>query len=67
MTVFRLEGDFRKLKATLYTRESIAANIATMRATLAVDYDLFVNKLRGDVARFVEELRQIEPSSPEWS
>ena len=67
MMVFRLVGDFRKLEATLSIRESIAAKFATLNATLEVDYDLFVNKLHGEIVRFLEEVRQIEPSPPEWS
>jgi hypothetical protein len=35
--------------------------MATLNATLEVDYDLFVNKLRGEVDRFIEELRAIQP------
>jgi len=40
--------------------------MATLNATLEVDYDLFVNKLRGEVNRFLAEVCEIEPSPPEW-
>ncbi len=55
MTVLRLEGNSRALKATLCIHESIAARLATLNASLNVDYDLFVNKLRGELERFLEE------------
>jgi len=34
---------------------------ATLASSLEVDYDLFVNKLVGEVERFVGELRLVEP------
>jgi hypothetical protein len=66
MMVFRLEGNSHKLAATLDVRECLAPSMVSVHATLEVDYDLFVNKLRGEMDRFVEELRQIEPLPPEW-
>ena len=64
MMVLRLEGNSRALNATINIRESLAARLATLNATVDVDYDLFVNKLRGELDRFLEEVRQIEPSPP---
>ena len=61
LVVFRLEGDSRKLLARLDIREYLA----TLHETFEVDYDLFVNKLLREVGRFLEELGQIEPSSPD--
>jgi choline kinase len=65
MMVLRLEGNSRGLRATLNIREYLAPQMATLNAILDVDYDLFVNKLRVEVDRFVEELRQMQPSPPE--
>jgi hypothetical protein len=65
MMVLRLEGNSRGLRATLNIRESLAPQMATLNAILDVDFDLFVNKLRAEVDRFVEELRQMQPSPPE--
>jgi len=67
MMVLRLEGDSRALKATIAIRESLAALLATLNATLDVDYDLFVNKLRREVDRFLQEVRQLEPSPSGWT
>ena len=39
--------------------------IAKLHVALEVDYDLFVNKLKREVDRFVEELRRIDPSPAE--
>ncbi len=62
MVVFRLEGDSRKLLATVDVREGLASYLATLHVPLEVDYDLFVNKLHREVERFVEELGHIDPS-----
>jgi len=67
MMTLRLEGDSRKLFATLDIREYLAPSMATLNATFEVDYDLLVNKLRGEIDRFVEEIRQVEPADPEWA
>lgn len=67
MMVLRLEGNSRAVKATIDIRESLAGRLATLNATLDVDYDLFVNKLRREVDRFLEEVRQIEPSPLGWA
>jgi len=64
MVVLRLEGNSRALQATLEVREYLAPSMATLRATFEVDYDLFVNKLLGEINRFIEELRNVQPSSP---
>ena len=65
LVVFRLEGDSRKLLARLDIREYLPPSVATLHETFEVDYDLFVNKLLREVGRFLEELGQIEPSSPD--
>ena len=65
MMVLRLAGDSGKLVATLAIREYLAPSMATLNASFGVDYDLFVNKLRGEVDRFVEEIRQVAPVPPE--
>jgi hypothetical protein len=67
MMVLRLEGNSRALNATINIRESLAARLATLNATVDVDYDLFVNKLRREVERFLEEVRQLVPSPPGWT
>ncbi len=67
MVVLRLAGDSRKLLATFDIREYLAPSMATLTATFEVDYDLFVNKLRGEIDRFVEEIRLVEPANPEWT
>jgi hypothetical protein len=65
MVVLRLEGNSRKLEATLDIKEYLAPKVATLKATFEVEYDLFVNKLSGEIERFMEDLRNVEPSSPE--
>ncbi len=50
--VLHLAGDSRKLLATLDIRGYLA---------------LFVNKLRGEIDRLVEEIRLVEPANPEWT
>lgn len=65
MMILHLEGNSRALQARLNVRESIGARLASLSAVFDVDYDLFVNKLHSEVKRFLEELRQIEPSPPE--
>ena len=65
MMVLRLAGDSRKLLATLDIRESLAPSTATLNATFEVDYDLFVNKLRGEIDRFVAEILQVPPAPTE--
>jgi hypothetical protein len=57
----RLQGNSRKLQAELKIREYISLRAATLASSLEVDYDLFVNKLVGEVERFVGELRLVEP------
>ena len=59
--MLRLTGNSRELQAELAIREYIAPRLATLTATIDVDYDLFVNKLVGEVGRFVAELRDVEP------
>jgi hypothetical protein len=67
MVVLRLEGNSRALVATLEIREYLVPEKATLNATFDVDYDLFVNKLSADIDCFVEELRRVQPSPPEWT
>jgi hypothetical protein len=64
MMVLRLEGNSRKFLATLDIREYLAPSMATLNATIEVDYDLFVNKLQAEIERFVEGIRQVEPDPP---
>jgi len=63
--ILHLEGNSRALRAKLDVRESIDARIASLASVFEVDYDRFVNKLHSEVDRFLEELRQIEPSPPD--
>jgi hypothetical protein len=62
MMILSLKGNSHELLATLYISEYLAPRMATLNASFEVDYDLFVNKLRGEIDRFVEEIRQVEPS-----
>lgn len=64
MVVLRLEGTSRAFQAKLDIREYLVPTIATLSATVEVEYDLFVNKLRGEIKRFVGELRNVEPLGP---
>ena len=61
MFELRLERSSSKLKADLKIREYIAPHVATLTAIFDVDYDLFVNKLLGEIEKFVGELRRVEP------
>jgi len=63
MMVLSIKGDTRDLLVTLDVREYLPPSSWTLNATLEVDYDLFVNKLRGEIDRFVEEIHQVEPTS----
>jgi hypothetical protein len=65
IVTLRLEGNSRALRATLDIRESLTPTMATLSASFDVEYDLFVNKLRGEIDRLVEDLRTVEPSCPE--
>ena len=56
-----LTGDSRGLQAKLTIREISAAHMTTLTSTLEVDYDLFVNKLAGEIDSFVSDLRLVEP------
>jgi hypothetical protein len=58
MMVFVVEGNSRSLRAHLEVREYVAPSTAMLKATLDVDYDLFVNKLRVEVDRFTAELKR---------
>ena len=63
MVVLELKGNSGALRATLNIREYLAPTMATFNAEFEVDYDLFVNKLRAEVDRFVDELRDMQPSA----
>jgi len=65
MMVLRVKGDSRELLVTVDVREYLPPSSWTLSAALEVDYDLFVNKLRGEIDRFVEEIRQVEPTPAE--
>jgi hypothetical protein len=56
MMTLALEGHSRSLRARLEIHEYIAPSAAVLSATLDVDYDLFVNKLRVEVDRFIAML-----------
>jgi len=62
MMVFTVEGDSRALQAHLEIREYVAPSTAMLKAILDVDYDLFVNKLRAEVDRFIAELKRANRS-----
>jgi len=62
MMVLRLTGDSRELLVTLDVREYLPPASGTLNVALDVDYDLFVNKLRGEIDRFVAEIREVEPT-----
>jgi len=61
MMVLQLEGNSRNFMATLNIREYLAPTMASLNAKIEVDYDLLVNKLPGEIDRFVEEILLIEP------
>jgi hypothetical protein len=65
MVVFRVESNPPKLEATLDIRECLPPSSFTLHESQDADYDLFVNKLCREVERFLDEVRQIEPSLPE--
>jgi len=62
MVVLRLERNGHTLLANFDVREYLPPSLAKLRVVLEVDYDLFVNKLKREVDRFLDELREIEPS-----
>lgn len=61
MVVLRLERKSNTLLATFDIREFVPPLTAKLHVGLEVDYDLFVNKLKREVDRFVAELREIQP------
>ena len=61
MMVFKIEGNSRNVMATLNIREYLAPAMATLDAKVEVDYDLFINRLPGEIEGFVNEIRLIEP------
>jgi len=62
MVVLRLERRPNTLVANFDVCEYLPPSTAKLHVVLQVDYDLFVNKLKEEVDRFVEELREIVPS-----
>ena len=62
MVVLRLERKSNKLLANFDVRQSSPPSKAELHVTLEVDYDLFVNKLKHEVERFIGELRELESS-----
>jgi hypothetical protein len=62
MLSLRVGGNSRNFTATLNIREFLAPAVATLNAKIEIDYDLFVNRLPGEVERFVDEIRLIEPA-----
>ena len=59
MVVLRLERKNNTLFANFDMREYLPPSLAKLHVVLEVDYDLFVNKLKREVDRFLAELRQI--------
>jgi hypothetical protein len=62
MVVLRLERKGNTLWANFDIREHLPPSVAQLHVVLEVDYDLFVNKLKSEVDRFVEEVREIKPA-----
>lgn len=62
MVVLRLERTSNTLLANFDIREYLPPSLAKLHIVLEVDYDLFVNKLKTEVDRFLAELRGIRPS-----
>ena len=60
MFSLRLQLQGRELLLSLNIREHIPPRIATLNATIDVDYDLFVNKLLSECRIFVKELTAME-------
>jgi len=67
MVAFRLESNPPNLQVTLDIREHLPPSSFTLHESQQVDYDLFVNKLYGEVERFLDEMRRIELLPPEWT
>ena len=62
MVVLRLERKGNTLWANFDIREFLPPSVAQLHVVLEVDYDLFVNKLKSEVDRFVEQVREIRPA-----
>ena len=63
MVVLRLERKNNTLLATFDIREYRPPSLAKLHVVLEVDYDLFVNKLKRELDRFLAELRECKPAS----
>jgi hypothetical protein len=63
MVVLRPERKANSLLANVDIREHQPPSMAQLHVVLEVDYDLFVNKLKREVDRFLAELREIMPAS----
>lgn len=57
MVVLRLERKANKLFANFDVREYVPPSTAKLHVVVEVDYDLFVNKLKSELDRFIAELR----------
>jgi|SRR5579864_667454 len=60
--VLRLERKNNILLANFDIREYLPPSLAKLHVVLEVDYDLFVNKLKREVDRFLDQLREIKPA-----
>lgn len=60
MVVLQLERKLNKMSANFDVREGVPPSTAKLHVALEVDYDLFVNKLRCEVERFIGELRVLD-------
>ena len=61
MMVLPVEGDSRKFLAAHNVREYLVPTMASLQAKFELDYDIVVNRLPGDLDRFVAEIRLIDP------
>jgi hypothetical protein len=62
MVVLRLGRKANALWASFDIREYLPPSVAQLHVALEVDYDLFVNKRKREVDRFLDELREIKPA-----
>lgn len=61
MLVLSVAGSPGHFQVELKIREYMAPHVTTLTAKLEVDYDLFVNKLAEEMARFAGDLRLVQP------
>ena len=62
MVVVRLERKANTLWANFDIREHLPPSVAQLHVVFEGDYDLFVNKLKRELDRFLDELREIKPA-----